>query len=651
VRRRCPPRSLAPVVALVAPVVALVAVGLGVGPVAAAPTQPGTLVNPILGPETCDLCHGYENALAHEEDPEYSPLRTWQGTMMANSARDPVFWAGVAVADADAPGETELCIRCHAPRAYLDGHGSVTAFDQLVGQEDEGVECAMCHRMVDDGSTPAGNAQYSVDDVLVGVNVPRRGPWDYTDGVPEPPHSYVYDPFIGQSRFCGTCHDVTTETERVDDAGQGMGVGFNEQRTYREWLNSDYATPGAGFQSCQDCHMPAVADKPGCTAHLNQYSHPTGGRRHDLVGANRFMVEVLRQEYGSSGANLIADFFFENTMAAMDAFLPTAATLEVTTPAQVDLDQGLADLVVRVTNESGHKLPSGYSEGRVMWLEVLAEYDGQVVYSSGAWDQVAGLQRDAQLRTYEAIGERWADGTTFHLLLNDHWAADTRIPPRGLRPDLETDPVGDRYALLADGTWPNYDEHAYAFPAAPQVLDTTPDDPSDDQLQVTVRLRYLINTPEYIDFLAAEAGEAGSHVATLFDLNGGAPPLTIVEQTVAIPIVGFGPVADTTGGADTTTTGGGEGSTTTPSTTGASSSTTTAAEGSTTLPGGTAGSETGRTEGSPADDAGGEGCSCRSAGSTPPGAAWLLALLGRLGRGRRSRASLGRPRSIARRPR
>ncbi len=606
---------------------------LGPAPTSAAPTQPLELVNPILGPETCELCHGYENALVHDEDLEYSPLRSWQGSMMANAARDPVFWAGVAVADADAPGHTDLCIRCHSPRAFLDGHGSITSIDQLVGQEDEGVECAMCHRMVDDGETPPGNAQYTIDDVIVGVNVPRRGPWDYSDGVPEPPHSWIYDPFLGESRMCGTCHDVTTETERVDDMGVGLGVNFNEQRTYSEWVNSAYSTEGPGFRSCQDCHMPAVADKPGCTAHLNQHSHPTGGRRHDLVGANRFMVEIIRQEYGSAGANLIADFFFDNTIAAMDEFLPTAATLDVQGPSEVDLEVGLSELAVTVTNESGHKLPSGYSEGRVMWLEVLAEYDGQVVYSSGAWDQTTGMQEDDQLRTYEGIGQRWSDGTTLHLLLNDHWAEDTRIPPLGLVPDLETDPVGGRYTLLPDGTWPNYDEHSYDFPAAPGVVDVTPEDSEDDTLLVTVRLRYLINTPEYIDFLAAEAGDAGSHVATLFELAGGAPPMTIVEQALEIPIVGFAPVAGTSGGADTTA---GTVTTTGANTSGQQTSTTSAGPG-TTLPGGTASSDSGSTGAAPGNDSGGEGCSCRSGTSAPLAALLMPGLLLGLRRRRRSR--------------
>lgn len=590
----------------------------------AAPTQPGQLVNPITPATNCELCHGYENALVDELEPEYAPLRTWQGSMMANSARDPVFWAGVAVADADSPGDTVLCVRCHSPRAFLEGNGDAIAIDQLTTEQQQGVECELCHRMTDDGVTGPGNAQYVIDDQLVGFTVPRRGPWSYDDGVPEPPHPYLPDDYLGTSRLCGTCHDVTTNTERVDDAGVGMGMAFNEQRTYSEWLGSTYAVPGPDFQSCQGCHMPAVADKPGCTSHLNQYTHATGGRRHDLVGANRFMVELMKSEYGSAGANLIADRFFDNALAAMDQLLPTAATIELQGPAEVDLVEGLPDLQVTVTNHTGHKLPTGYSEGRVMWLEVVAEYGGQVVYGSGRWDPAVGIEEDPQLRTYQAIGERWSDGTTLHLLLNDHWQEDTRIPPRGLLPSVQTDPVGDRYALQPDGTWPHFDVHGYAFPGAPELADVTPEDDADDALLVTVRLRYLINSPEYIDFLASTAGEAGAHVATLFDLAGGAPALVITEQTLAIPIVHFGATAGT-GGSDGTSSGGSTSGEATSSTSGGplppTDSTGAPPLGVTTSTSG--GTTAGEDEDTAASDGGGDGCACRSAGGGGPAGSWL----------------------------
>jgi uncharacterized protein (TIGR03382 family) len=536
---------------------------------AAAPSQPGEIVNQIQQPSACELCHDFLNPIDMIEDLAIAPMKTWQGSMMANSARDPVFWAGVAVASQDIPGATELCVRCHAPSAFLDGAGASTALDELTLDQQHGVECEFCHRMVDDGETPPGNAQYTIDDVLVNAQVPRRGQWDFSDGNPEPPHEWIQDPYIGSSRFCGTCHDVTTPVERVDDDGVGMGMNFNEQRTYSEWLNSDFADGEASAKSCPDCHMPEVPDMAACVENQNQFSHETGGRRHDLVGANRFMVELLKQEYGSAGANQIANTYYNFTLDAMDEFVKTAATLELSAPDDVDLSAGLDGLAVVVTNNSGHKLPSGYSEGRIMWLEVQASYDDQVIYSSGTWDQAAGeIEQDGQLHTYEAIGEEYATGTTFHLLLNNHWAHDDRIPPKGLKPDVETDPVGDRYTLQMDGTWPNFDTHSYSFDPAPEVFDVTPAENADDLLTVTVKLQYLINTPEYIDFLGENGSSAGMHIASLFAAAGGATPVTFAEQTLEIPITGFGSVgpSDETGsessmGGESSTNGEGESST------------------------------------------------------------------------------------------
>ena len=581
---------------------------------AAAPTEPGTLQNQLVPAQNCQNCHSFPNAFEHAGDPPYAPYFTWRGSLMANAARDPVFWAGVAIASQDSPGDTEDCIRCHSPRAFLEGRGDAIAMDELTPEDIDGsVECEACHRMMEDPDTPLGNARYTIDDIPgAGGLVPRRGPWSYR-GAPTPPHSWLQDDYLGTSEMCGTCHDVTTHRERVDDSGQPMGMPFNEQRTYSEWRNSAFAVEGAEFRSCQDCHMAAVADAVGCNDFVNVTSHPEGGRRHDMVGANRFVTEILQSLYGSAGTNEINDFFWNLSLDRMDELLATAATLEVEAPSEVHLGEGLSDLVVTVTNETGHKLPSGYSEGRVMWLEVVATHRDEVVFSSGLWDQSAGMQRDDQLHTYEGIAEDAGDGSVFHLLRNNRWVVDSRLPPRGLRPDIETDPVGNRYTLQPDGTWPHFDTVSYAFDGRDDIVDPTPADTSDDRLDLRVRLLYLINTPEYIEFLANEnrTNDAGNYVAMLFDTAGGAPPLVLAEHELSIPITGFGSVPDTTdGGLDDTT--GDPSNPTNPSGTD-----------------GTSGTET-----TPADDEGnGGGCGC----TTPPrpNAPWLLAPLVLLARRRR----------------
>jgi len=83
--------------------------------------QPGTQPNPnpaefapIVPSINCTFCHS-------DYDAEAAPFDTWISSMMAQSARDPVWHAAIAVANQDAHLAGEFCIRCHAPSAWLGG--------------------------------------------------------------------------------------------------------------------------------------------------------------------------------------------------------------------------------------------------------------------------------------------------------------------------------------------------------------------------------------------------------------------------------------------------------------------------------------------------------------------------------------------------
>lgn len=576
-----------------------------VGEAQASPTNAGELQNPLETGASCEGCHLFANPADRADEALHAPA-AFLGSMMGNSARDPVFWAGLALAHQDEPTETELCVRCHAPRAYLDGRGDVLELDELTAAEREGITCDLCHRMIDDGETPPGNAQWTIDDVVDATTnqVPKRGPWSY-EAADMHNHPTSDDNALHQSSdFCGTCHDVTTVRERVDDEGNGLGFAFNEQRTYSEWVNSDFSdAASAEFQSCQGCHMPAVSDVAGCNVFLDQNMlQPTGGRLHNFVGANRFMMQLIADQQAEMILPEVPDALFDNAIEQLDAFLPTAATVEVTFPTTVDLTQGISDWAVRVTNETGHKLPSGYSEGRVMFLEVTATYDGELIYSSGLWDQDSGeIQDDAQARRYEGVADEFATGQTNHLLLNDHWVVDNRLPPKGLRLDPQTDPVGTRYSPQ-NGIWPHWDDVVYNFAATP-VTEHSPTTPA--QIDLRVRLLYVINTAEYIDELADAnvTNASGEDLAAMFAARGGATPSVLFDETVTVPLEGLDaqPPAET-----------GE---------------TTSTEVSSTT--------------SDADEAGGSGgCDCRTdtGGPGPWGGLAFVALLGWRRRGRRPNA-------------
>jgi len=101
---------------------------------------------------TCRKCHAdTKNDLAN--DPDFS----WEGGMMAQAARDPVFRAALAVANQDIAGVGEFCIRCHSPRAWLAGRSTAPDGSSLDREDLNGVSCVVCHRLVDPRS-PAGQA-------------------------------------------------------------------------------------------------------------------------------------------------------------------------------------------------------------------------------------------------------------------------------------------------------------------------------------------------------------------------------------------------------------------------------------------------------------------------------------------------------------
>src|SRR5690242_11677956 len=82
-------------------------------------TKPGDLAFPNFSDaDACASCHGG----GISGDTSFLASDTWAGTMMANAARDPVFFAALAVANQDKPGVGTYCLRCHSPTAFVSGH-------------------------------------------------------------------------------------------------------------------------------------------------------------------------------------------------------------------------------------------------------------------------------------------------------------------------------------------------------------------------------------------------------------------------------------------------------------------------------------------------------------------------------------------------
>jgi hypothetical protein len=496
------------------------------GPFTSNGTQP-PLDFQVLWPGICANCHaGYDNG--HN----VRPITTWAGSMMANAGRDPIFWAALDVANNDLPGIGEWCLRCHSPTGWLAGRASLPTGSadgcSLDGEIDgvdndfEGLSCSFCHRMQPNLDPPPGqqsiyyeNGQYWIDDTSCpnGFEPCRHGPYDYEPGQGLP-HTWIHSQYHVDSDNCGNCHNVTNPIlTLIDENGVNTGVPVPVERTYMEWEQSVYSQPGPGFATCQNCHMPDATHDPAYPSVSVEINRTGDLPIHELVGGNAWVPQVLKGEYPNVGR--AAEY--DATTAWAVELLEASASVTLSVPDRVEVG---SDLVfgVRVTNHSGHKLPTGYPEGRRMWLDVVVRDGATPIWRSGAWNPATGAwAADPQVKVYEVKPGIWnRNGTNqcdtedqdgnplFHFVLNDCIALDNRIPPEGFTggDDIETRPVNYTYPETAPGSGVlvNFDDTVYTVPVPAGVAGA---------LNVEASLRYQTASDDYILFLRDQAVDNG----------------------------------------------------------------------------------------------------------------------------------------------
>jgi hypothetical protein len=534
-------RSINPVSVLVARPLVLIVLLTGARTAAGAGTPPGGLAGgtPFDGATACKSCHG---GVKTDSGTVYMPWDTWAGSMMANAARDPLFLASVSVAEQDKPGSGSFCLRCHTPSAYVESRVTPGNGSALNDVDREGVQCAVCHRSIDGSQAPTsdasapylGNAQLYFDVGASGVRY--HGPYDDSEFTPA--HDAVGDPFVGRddSRLCGQCHQVDNPTEHLYDAsGHDTGAPFPLDTTYEEWQHSSYAS-GANAQSCQSCHMPV---EPGSWPVGDGGGNRDQPPRHDFVGGNDWGPALVKA--ANPG---LRDDAYDTTRAAAQANLRAAAKLEIKALPTDGGAGGSVDMTVRVTNLAGHKLPTGYADGRRAWLEVaVVDGTGAAAVQSGAYDATAGtLTEDAQLRLYEAVHGRGGNPED-HIAQHQQILRDTRIPPAGFQPTAHTMPIGP----ITFSSGAGYDDAPFhvKLPATPGA-----------DVTVRVRLVYQAMTAAHVAALASAntTDNRGTQLMQLWQQTGGAAPFVMAEVTRTVH-VGAASTAD--GGTDAPGGGGG----------------------------------------------------------------------------------------------
>ncbi|MBL1218412.1 MAG: hypothetical protein D8M59_13075 [Planctomycetes bacterium] len=569
--------------------------------------QPGTQPNEIQSldhADSCIACHGmYDSAV--------EPSHNWAGGMMAHAGRDPIFWAAMAIAEQDVPGSGDLCLRCHTPRGWIDGHSTPTDGSFLFDSEADGVTCTICHTMTNpdnsehvgnthqpfvpnDGGNPAIGYYGSGMLSLWGGNE-MLGP--YSDVIPY--HEMLASNFHRDANFCGSCHDVSNPA--VGDLAHNSGTldgadpvvrngipggpieekaAFNNfpyqygivERTFSEHMssawptlrvadynalpaelqdgaiqhayesamlsgnNGDYVDSTPRFFTCQSCHLPPVTGQ-GCSFGDERTDLPL----HDLTGGNYWAPDAIIW-LNEQGLLQLGEPLSPLQLAAIaDGKSRVFDTLN--RAASLSLDGN----TLRIVNLTGHKLISGYPEGRRMWLNVKwYDHGNQLIREDGAYGTLTvtldgsdldvetilnpndpntkiyhvdmgmtrtwakqllagGVSPDLPL-TYDHVTgdvaltlQQLADSPpdsaveTFHFVLNNTVLIDNRIPPYGLR----YDDARTRNALPVPNT-------QYGNPGPGGTFDywdTFTLTPPEGAESASIDLLYQPTSWEYIQFL------------------------------------------------------------------------------------------------------------------------------------------------------
>lgn len=438
-------------------------------------SDPNFLGNHFSGSGACGVCH---NDLSDDNGKDVSIGTSWQTSTMANSARDPYWRAKTAATIKNHPALTheidDTCTRCHAPMANeaakkdgtelklaSEGFASTNPyFDHAM----DGVSCTLCHQIEDTGSLgteEANSGNFSIASYAAADKENRPAYGQYADPVgaymiANAEYTPVYGAHMSESAVCATCHDL--KTHKLDENGEVIPDviqnRFQEQQTFSEWQNSDYRDGGNLAATCQACHMPKVETTVALASSGTDIRRQNFSE-HTFLGANTVMMDMFqnfREELGIQAEG------FPAAIARNREFLKTAADINIIGTRNED-DHIVA--TVKIENNTGHKLPSGYPSRRVFVHFAVTDFSGAVVFESGKMNadgSIVGVDGDRnynfyephyngivtenQVLVYEAIMADIRGDVTHSLVEGVRYLKDNRLPPKGFDKNFVPNDVG-----------------------------------------------------------------------------------------------------------------------------------------------------------------------------------------------------------------
>ncbi|MEJ2765633.1 multiheme c-type cytochrome [Photobacterium sp. MCCC 1A19761] len=333
-------------------------------------------------PEVCKGCHG-------------EIYQQWQRSVMAHSWKDPIYQALFKRASQATDGKVDnFCIACHSPIGMTSMNASAATLDQ--DDNLPGVNCEVCHNIRE--ITGSDNGAY-----ILAPNRDKHIKLGPRHDANSPYHQTEYSDLHTKSEFCSVCHNVSHP--------------FNStpiERTYDEWQESAYNEQGV---QCQDCHM-----TPGPGKQTNPGKSAVMGKEREHIYSHAF-----------SGGNSTLHQYFNDPIGAELAreMLHSAATVEFIALPESLVAGELATIQVKVSNVgAGHKLPTGFPEGREIWVDFTVRSSEQApIYRSGA---VVDGQTEPGTKSFKVtLGDKNGDVVDLNVWEVDRILSDTRILPHG----------------------------------------------------------------------------------------------------------------------------------------------------------------------------------------------------------------------------
>ncbi|MGK2857983.1 MAG: hypothetical protein ACSLFQ_12325 [Thermoanaerobaculia bacterium] len=436
-----------------------------------------------LAPEalfsTADRCTACHNGLLTPAGEDVSIGTAWRGSMMANAARDPYWQAAVRRETIDHPAAAAAieneCSACHMPMTRFaakagGGMGSVFAHlpiaagalpaDLLAA---DGVSCSVCHQIKADGlGTDESFTAGFVIDPTPAATRSMFGPYEVAPG-----HRKIMDSaaaftpeqraHIRDAEICASCH--TLHTHALDAEGKPAGR-LTEQGPYLEWRHSAYV----GKQTCQECHMPPIADGTAISSVLPVARD--GARMHRFRGGNFLMPRILALHAVELGVAATPAELTATAERTADHLRQSSARLSFAEPRLAD---GRLELALTIENRAGHKLPTAYPSRRAWVHLTVRDAGGSIVFESGALEPTGAIRgndndvdgtryephhslitREEQVQIYEPILADSKGEVTTGLIRAVRYVKDNRILPDGFDKTTAHDDVAVRGAAMGD---------------------------------------------------------------------------------------------------------------------------------------------------------------------------------------------------------